>query len=178
MTRMNRSDPLRIAVFPSDLGWIAAAWNGNCVHRITFAHPTPRRAWQRLECEAEPQVADSFMRDLQQRLQAFASGDRGDDFNDVQLATERMTDFQRAVTRHCRKIAVGQTRTYGQLAALAGHPRAARAVGRVMATNAFPLIVPCHRVVAAGGAIGGFSSPHGIAMKRRLLEPELGGLPV
>jgi methylated-DNA-[protein]-cysteine S-methyltransferase len=83
-----------------------------------------------------------------------------------------LSDFQRAVVGHCRRIPPGQTLTYGQLAARVGRPRAARAVGRVMATNRFPLIVPCHRVVAAGGVLGGFSAPQGLAMKKRLLAAE------
>jgi len=62
--------------------------------------------------------------------------------------------------------------TYGQLATRAGSPRSARAVGNVMASNRVPLIIPCHRVVAAGGALGGFSAPHGTRLKRRLLKLE------
>jgi methylated-DNA-[protein]-cysteine S-methyltransferase len=62
--------------------------------------------------------------------------------------------------------------TYGALAATAGHPRAARAVGNCMAGNCVPLIVPCHRVVRAGGDIGPYSAAEGSATKRRLLEME------
>ena len=66
----------------------------------------------------------------------------------------------------------GLTRTYGELAAECGSPGAARAVGSVMAKNRYPLIVPCHRVLAAGGELGGYSAPDGLKMKRRLLEME------
>ena len=66
------------------------------------------------------------------------------------------------------------TRSYGEVAAAAGSPGAARAVGQVMAANRTPLIVPCHRVLAAGGKIGGFSAPQGLALKRRLLALESG----
>jgi methylated-DNA-[protein]-cysteine S-methyltransferase len=173
MTRTEMADPLQIAVFPSELAWIGVAWSGNRVFRVTFGHKSPRKVWQKLAVAADPGEPDRFMAAVVERLQAFAGGDRSDEFLDVELATDGMTDFQRAVTQHCRQIRVGQTRSYGELASLVGHPGAARAVGRVMATNHFPLIVPCHRVVAAGGAIGGFSAPNGVAMKRRLLEPEL-----
>ncbi len=82
------------------------------------------------------------------------------------------TAFQRAVIDHCRRIPRGEVLTYGQLAERAGYPRSARAVGNVMATNRVPLIVPCHRVVGAGGNLGGFSAPQGLQMKRRLLRLE------
>jgi len=82
------------------------------------------------------------------------------------------TDFQRRVWRAARTIPWGQTRTYGELAAMAGSPRAARAVGQCMASNPVPLIVPCHRVIRCGGALGGFSAVGGQALKRRLLEWE------
>jgi methylated-DNA-[protein]-cysteine S-methyltransferase len=112
------------------------------------------------------------MKPLIRRLQAFASGKRDDDFLDIPLHVSNMTPFQQAVIERCRRIPAGETLSYAGLGKAAGHPGAARAVGRVMATNRFPLIVPCHRVVSATGAIGGFSAPDGIDMKRRLLMPE------
>ena len=76
------------------------------------------------------------------------------------------------VVRACRKIGRGRTRTYGELAAAAGSPGASRAVGSVMAKNRFPIIVPCHRVVGAGGSLGGFSAPTGLNLKERMLALE------
>jgi methylated-DNA-[protein]-cysteine S-methyltransferase len=69
-----------------------------------------------------------------------------------------------------RRIRYGQVRSYGWLAAAAGNPRAARAAGQAMARNPLPIIVPCHRVVAADGSLGGFGG--GLEMKRALLELE------
>jgi methylated-DNA-[protein]-cysteine S-methyltransferase len=114
---------------------------------------------------------DESMQDLVQRLQAVADGTE-DDFLDVELDLCDRTIFQHAVIDHCRQILRGRVLTYGQLAARAGYPRSARAVGNVMATNRVPLIVPCHRVVGAGGNLGGFSAPQGLRMKRRLLRLE------
>jgi methylated-DNA-[protein]-cysteine S-methyltransferase len=104
-------------------------------------------------------------------LQAFARKP-DDDFLDLQLDVVNSTEFQLAVVRHCRAIPIGGTLTYGELARAAGHPRAARAVGQVMATNRFPLIVPCHRVVGSNGSLGGYSARDGLNMKRRLLDRE------
>ena len=161
-----------IMVFESKLGWMAAAWIEGLLARVTFGHPSPQAAVACLEIERDPCQATPAMSSLIKRLQAFAAGDRNDDFLDVPLMMSDMTPFQQAVIERCRRIPSGDTLSYAELATAAGHPGAARAVGRVMATNRFPLIVPCHRVVAAGGAIGGFSAPEGINMKRRLLAPE------
>jgi methylated-DNA-[protein]-cysteine S-methyltransferase len=111
------------------------------------------------------------------RLVRYADGEPVD-FRDVPVAVEHLSAFQRRVVRACRAIPAGERRTYGQLAAAAGSPGAARAVGQVMATNRVPLIVPCHRVVASGGRLGGFSAPQGLAMKRRLLSLEAAPLPL
>jgi len=84
------------------------------------------------------------------------------------------TDFQRKIIRAARRIAYGQVCSYGDLAKRIGHAGAARAVGSVMRHNRFPLVVPCHRVVASGGRLGGFSSPGGTAEKHALLALEGG----
>lgn len=91
-------------------------------------------------------------------------------FDDVQLDLTWATPFQRALTFVLREIPRGEVVTYGELAALAGRPGAARAAGTFCATNRFALVVPCHRVVAADG-IGGYG-PDGVPVKRRLLELE------
>lgn len=173
MARTGAGNRTRVVAFPTDLGWIAIAWNGPAVARLTFGHSSPQEAWRKLELAESPSRQQRPDGRIIKRLQRYAAGQRDDDFLDVLLDDNHMTRFQLAVTDCCRRIPIGETRSYGELAALAGHPGAARAVGRVMATNRFPLIVPCHRVVAAGGAIGGFSAPNGIAMKQRLLRPEL-----
>lgn len=80
------------------------------------------------------------------------------------------TPFTRQVLRVVGRIPYGATCTYGAVAARAGHPGAARAVGRAMASNPLPLFIPCHRVVAAGGGLGGFGG--GLPLKRALLALE------
>ena len=80
------------------------------------------------------------------------------------------TEFQQAVWQAMRKIPAGQTRSYGELARLIGRPKAVRAVGGACGANPIPVLVPCHRVLAAGQKMGGFSG--GLDWKRRLLERE------
>jgi O-6-methylguanine DNA methyltransferase len=82
------------------------------------------------------------------------------------------TDFRRKVWAALRQIPAGQTDSYGQVAAKIGRPGAARAVGSACGANPIPLLIPCHRVLAYGGRLGGFSG--GLAWKRRLLAHEAG----
>src|SRR5829696_4097448 len=91
-------------------------------------------------------------------------------FDDVEVDLSWGTEFQVAFAEVLRAVPYGETVTYGELAALAGHPNAQRAAGTFCADNRFPLVVPCHRVVSAGG-LGGYGSLGG-EYKRRLLELE------
>jgi methylated-DNA-[protein]-cysteine S-methyltransferase len=144
---------------------------------LTFGHASAAEALAALRSAPAgdalvPDIADEdWNADLVNRLQAYAAGG-ADDFLDVPLDLANLRPFQRNVVVHCRHIPLGQTRTYGELAALAGSPGAARAVGNVMAANQTPLVVPCHRVVAAGDRIGQYSAAGGRRMKLRLLETE------
>ena len=106
---------------------------------------------------------------LAARLSAYFDGAPGG-FGDVPLDLTWCTEFQRAVVDSLRAVRRGETVTYGELAALAGYPNAQRAAGSFCAGNRFPIIVPCHRVVAASG-LGSYGSL-GIDYKRRLLELE------
>ena len=92
------------------------------------------------------------------------------DFRDQALDLHETTDFQVRVWNVVRSIPRGQVRSYSWVAGQAGSPRGARAVGRVMATNPFPIVVPCHRIVGRDGQLVGFAA--GLDMKRRLLELE------
>jgi methylated-DNA-[protein]-cysteine S-methyltransferase len=106
---------------------------------------------------------------LASRLAAYFTGEP-DEFADVTLDVSWCTPFQHAVVTSLRGVGRGETVTYGELAALAGHPGASRAAGSFCAHNRFGIIVPCHRVVAAGG-LGGYGSL-GADYKRRLLALE------
>jgi methylated-DNA-[protein]-cysteine S-methyltransferase len=94
------------------------------------------------------------------------------DFSAVALDMERVPAFHRRVYEVARTISRGATLTYGEIAKRLGVPAEARDVGEAMGRNPFPIIVPCHRVLAAGGKLGGFSAPGGVATKRRLLAIE------
>jgi len=165
---------LEISVFPTELGWFLLAGRRGLVCRILVGHASAQEAQQALARQQpprEPPRLANWHPALRGRLQAYSAGEFAD-FNDIQLEEPPMTVFQARVTACARQIPFGQTVSYAQLAECAGFPRAARAVGSVMAANRFPIIVPCHRVVAAGGRLGGYSAPRGLHLKRRLLALE------
>ncbi len=120
--------------------------------------------------EAELAPADDSMSELCERLVAVA--DQGEDARDLPLEV-LATDFQWRVWRAMREIPPGETRSYSQLAEMAGHPKATRAVGTACARNPVSLLIPCHRVVRADGSIGNYA--WGIERKARLLQAESGG---
>ncbi len=101
-------------------------------------------------------------------IEAYFKNGNGD-FSGYRFDLEGMTPFQRSVLDAIAKIPAGETMTYGEVAAAAGKPGAARAVGNVMAHNPIPLMLPCHRVVASNG-LGGFTG--GLEVKRKLLKLE------
>ena len=94
------------------------------------------------------------------------------DLGFVDLDERGIDPFRRSVYAATRTIPPGSTVTYGDIARAIGEPRAARDVGAALASNPFPIVVPCHRVVGAGGKLTGFSAPGGLATKRRMLELE------
>ena len=126
-------------------------------------------AWHELPREAFRSDVATEVDPLAKRMVAFLEGAR-DSFADVELDLEWCTGFQRSALEAMREIPYGETVTYGEVAALAGHLNAQRAVGSVCAQNRFGLVVPCHRVVAADG-LGSYGSL-GLGYKRRLLELE------
>ena len=102
---------------------------------------------------------------------ALLHGERRD-LDDIALDDDGVDEFRRRVYAATRAVGPGETVTYGEIARAIGDPGAARAVGAALGSNPFPIIVPCHRVLAADGALHGFSAPGGITTKRRMLEIE------
>ncbi|HIQ23396.1 MAG TPA: methylated-DNA--[protein]-cysteine S-methyltransferase [Planctomycetes bacterium] len=161
-----------VAVFPTAFGWMAVSGSGPVLKHLTFGHRTATAARRAIQRRVGRRLALArWNPDLASRLADYAAG-AVEDFLDVPVDLGGMSEFARSVYHHCRRIPYGETTTYGRLAAMLGRPEAARAVGNSMARNPVPLVIPCHRVVGAGGSIGGYSAPGGVRWKRRLLELE------
>jgi methylated-DNA-[protein]-cysteine S-methyltransferase len=119
----------------------------------------------------DPASVPSDVRHAIEGIRAVLEGKRRD-LRDILLDDRAIDPFRRRVYGATREIPPGATATYGQVARAIGQPDAARDVGAALARNPTPVIVPCHRVVAANGALHGFSAPGGIETKRRMLQLE------
>lgn len=159
--------------FDTTFGVSGVAWNGDVIVRVVLpvehqgelATRMRRAAPGAIPGPPPPWVARAIA-----RMTAHYAGDL-DDLRDLPVV-QAASAFERSIYALTRAIPPGQTRTYGELAAATGDATQARAVGQAMARNPVPLIVPCHRVLAAGGALGGFSAPGGTETKHRLLQLE------
>ena len=161
-----------LSVFPTALGWMAMLGADGVLKGLSLAHPGAEAARDAMADRRRTAVVlADWNLGLRARLEAYARGAE-DRFLDVEVELGSRSSFSSRVIACCRQIPFGQTRTYGQLAVEAGHRGAARAVGNCMAGNPIPLVIPCHRVVAAGGRLGGFSAPGGVQLKQRLLQLE------
>ena len=135
---------------------------------VTTPRGTPGVPTETLSTKSSHE-GNGFVPNLLQRLHSFFAGERVS-FADVPLDEDWTTPFQAALASALRNVPWGEVVSYGELSALAGRARAARAAGTFCAENRFSLFVPCHRVVSVGG-IGGYGSL-GVEYKRRLLELE------
>jgi methylated-DNA-[protein]-cysteine S-methyltransferase len=156
----------RLAAPPLEL---TLHWRGGQVARLTLGRADARSGPQPLPPDASPEA-----RAVHQALALLAAGEPAK-FPDLPLRWDALPPFTVEILQTLyRQVQSGQTVTYGALAALAGHPGKARAVGQAMARNPWPLIVPCHRVLGAGGALTGYTNPHGLDLKALLLALESG----
>lgn len=171
--------PTCFATFDTEVGCCAVAWvAGDSGHGEIVGTWLPgttpaatRRAVLRRYPDAEETPPSPVIAEAITGMTRLLAGDEVD-LRDVPLDMTGVPDFQQEVYAVARALPRGVTMTYGEIAARVGAPGAAQAVGQAMGHNPFPIVVPCHRVVAAGGANGGFSAPGGVDTKLRLLAIE------
>ncbi len=161
-------------LFATPLGDCGLAWSaaGVVAVQLPESSPTATRARLLRHLPGATTAAPSAMARLAMDGIVALLGGAAVDLGDVMLDDARIAPFPRRVYDVARKILPGSTLTYGEVAVRVGEPGAARSVGQALGANPFAIIVPCHRVVAAGGAIGGFSAGGGAFTKRRLLAIE------
>jgi methylated-DNA-[protein]-cysteine S-methyltransferase len=165
---------ISFTLFDTAIGACAIAWGPRGVAAIQLpgSSRASTGAGLRRRCpgarEAAPPPA------IERAIAAITALLRGEavDLGFVELDLARVGEFERRVYALARAVPPGGTVTYGELASKLGDPLLARDVGQAMGANPFPLVVPCHRVLAAGGKPGGFSAPGGVVTKLRLLRIE------
>ncbi len=158
------------------LGWVGLVLSPRGLRATTTPLRRREEALREVaEVGAVEPASEAEAGDLPRCLRALAQGEPVDltadiDWDGLSAAGRGLSGFRRAVLAETLRIPAGQTRAYGWLAARVGRPRAARAVGRVMATSPLPLVIPCHRVVGSDGALHGYGG--GLPMKAALLRAE------
>ncbi len=162
-----------VSFFRTHFGWWGLAGDGHRVTRLWIGHTSLTQVRTRARAACPDHRESDWQPERRTALQRYTHGEQVG-FESIKLDLNGYTDFQQRVLRMARRVPYGRRQTYGGLAAQAGTPGAARAVGNVMAGNRFPIIVPCHRIVLSSGGLGGFSAPRGVSLKRKLLRMESG----
>lgn len=163
-----------IEVFDTAIGPCGIAWSERGVAGVQLPEadaPATQALLGRRFPGAEQRSPPREVIDAIAAITALLRGEP-DDTPSIVLDLRGVAPFERSVFEACRRIAAGSTLTYGEMAREIGAPGAARAVGRALGRNPYAPVVPCHRVLAAGGRPGGFSAHGGLATKLRLLEIE------
>jgi methylated-DNA-[protein]-cysteine S-methyltransferase len=166
-------EKLKFNIIETEWGFAAAAVSRLGLRYLILPKPNKDQAFQELAEEARdvklgPDPKDPLLKRLSAHLRAYFQG-RAEEW-DFKLDYYTSTPFQRQVWSVARTIPFGRTETYGWVARMLGDPDARRAVGQALHVNPLPLVVPCHRVTAARGKLGGYSG--GAELKSRLLQLE------
>ena len=163
------SHQLNYIIFDTAMGWLGILGTAVGLRRTTLPHPSAEAIRQLFGNSINHAIRSPHLfQDLTERLKLYLSGHKAN-FSD-ELDLDGGTVFQRQVWETIRLIPYGETRSYTWVAEQIRKPGAARAVGQALGRNSLPIIVPCHRVLASDGKLGGYSG--GIAKKRCLLHLE------
>jgi len=163
-------------VFETALGFMGLAWSEAGLIRLCLPQSSRDAVERRLlrldgvaggDSGKPPQWVARLVADIRAYMQGEAV-----DFSGVPVDLAGVDDFRRAIYDAARRLAFGETTTYGELARRAGHAGLPRETGAALGANPVPLVIPCHRILAAGGKIGGFSAPGGAATKEKMLGLE------
>jgi methylated-DNA-[protein]-cysteine S-methyltransferase len=162
------------SVFDTAMGPCGLAWNADGLTRFQLPErdlaATEKRLMERTGA-ARAETLPDWIEATIEAVRRYAQGEAAD-FASVPLDMSRLSDFHRRIYKALSAVPWGQTTTYGDLARTIGEPGASRAIGHAMSRNPFPLIVPCHRVLAKGNRIGGFSAHGGAVTKTKMLALE------
>ncbi|PWK72639.1 methylated-DNA--[protein]-cysteine S-methyltransferase [Aminobacter sp. AP02] len=164
------------AVFETALGFMALAWSDAGLTRVCLPEKTYAAAERRLlrlvgATRAGDRTPPQWITALIADIRRYAEGVEVD-FSDVPVDLAGIDDFRRDIYAAARNLHHGETTTYGGLAEKAGRKGLFRETGAALGANPIPLVIPCHRILAAGGKIGGFSATGGSNMKEKMLVLE------
>ena len=164
-----------LTFFDTAIGWCGLAWDGNNILGFQLPEATKELTEKKMRGQYPNLVGDAvpsrLIANLCRDVLSHVEG-RAQDFSAISIDISTLTPFSKRVYEFTRAIPAGKTISYGELAKRIGSPNSARAVGRALGANPIPLLIPCHRVIAANGALTGFSATGGVELKAHLLEIE------
>ncbi|MGE5415785.1 MAG: methylated-DNA--[protein]-cysteine S-methyltransferase [Acidobacteriota bacterium] len=168
---------MRYAVFQTAWGWAGLAGDGDKVSRVVLPCSVLETVHAILHEDIKIHLAEDslFLAALQRQICDYYAGKRVENW-DCQIDLASLPAFTRQILTKAQEIPYGKVVTYGQLAGMCERPSAARAAGQAMSRNPIPLIIPCHRVLAAG-SLGGFTAPGGLDTKKAMLRLEGANVP-
>ncbi|MEZ5920498.1 MAG: methylated-DNA--[protein]-cysteine S-methyltransferase [Parvularculaceae bacterium] len=167
-------EPASYAIFKTALGECAILWRDGKATGVLLpeqTHDAMLRSVRRRDNDAKEDAPPPTVQALIDGVQRLARGEETE-FDLSALDRSAIEPFANRVYDELLLVPFGETTTYGAIAETLGDKNLSRAVGAALGANPFPVIIPCHRVTAANGAMGGFSAPGGAATKRKLLEIE------
>lgn len=164
-------------LFETEFGVCAIAWSSGGLTRLQLPEASAEATRKRIVRDRQADPATTIPGAVEEAISLLRAYFRGEriDFSAVRCDLGAVSPFHAALYAALRQVAWGETITYGALGQKIGAEGGARAIGQAMGRNPVPVIIPCHRVLASGGAIGGFSAPGGRTTKRRLLALESAG---
>jgi methylated-DNA-[protein]-cysteine S-methyltransferase len=160
--------------FATSVGQCGVAWSDAGITRVYLPEGSAERLHAQLEHDLAPlgpATPPAAVDEAIERMTRLLDGEP-DDLRDVEIDVTGRSEFAQRVWDLARAVAPGATTTYGAIAQQLGSPNAAREVGQALGRNPVPIIVPCHRVLGAGGKLVGFSAPGGVETKLRMLGIE------
>lgn len=165
---------IKYNVFKTNWGYFGLAGTYDSIVRTYLPNRDFERIRSRILQDLPGSLGDrNLFKSVQAQIIAYFEGVDVDFDKSIPSSLKCLSQFAKSVLTACRDIRFGQTVSYSKLAKMAGHATKNRAVGRVMAQNPTPLIVPCHRIIYSNGKIGGFSARGASQLKARLLHHEL-----
>lgn len=157
-------------IIDTALGQMVIGWTDIGLSRLMLPGESAAEMRQRMESKGRIEQP-AGQPELVARIEAYTEGAE-DNFADFPVDLDGVPDTNRRIYEHIRELAWGETTTYGAIARWLGDVALSRAVGAAMGANPIPLVIPCHRVLAADGKTGGFSSPNGVRTKMQMLALE------
>ena len=158
-----------LTFFDTAIGWCGLAWDGNNILGFQLPEPTKELTERKMRGQYPSLGGDAVpsrvIADLCRDVAVARRGQGSGLFSAISIDISTLTPFSKRVYEFTRAIPAGKTISYGELAKRIGSPNSARAVGRALGANPIPLLVPCHRVIAANGALTGFSATGGVELE-------------